>query len=148
MTDLITRLERATGPDRELDYSILLVTDRDYYEWCDAKGRELADKAKNNGLQGRDEACRYDGFSGCHRYTGSIDAAVTLVPERHRWLLDKRPDANQREDGYRAQVYRQGHHYQSDMSDMPTAWAINPAIALSIAALKARTAMQEGERTK
>lgn len=111
MDELLARLEKAEGPDRELDWEIELT-------------RGTA------------------GTPGGHelpRYTGSLDAALTLVPEHHRFLIDKRPYADEgRPDGYRCQVYKQGYPYRSDGSDTPTAWASSPALALCIAALRAR----------
>lgn len=73
-------------------------------------------------------------------YTTSLYAALSLVPDRHRWLLDKRPGAYFRSDGYRAEVYREAHPYNSDRSDVPMHWVPTPALALCIAALKARAA--------
>jgi hypothetical protein len=74
------------------------------------------------------------------KLTASIDEALRLVPDRHRWLLDKRPGAADRHDGYRAQVYREAHPYASDGSDTPTHWGASPALALCVAALRARLA--------
>lgn len=79
---------------------------------------------------------------GVNRPTRSIDAALKLVPEGHRWLLDKRPGAYFRSDGYRAEVYREAHSYLSDRSDVPMHWGPTPALALCIAALKARAASE------
>lgn len=144
LTDLIPKLEAAKEPSRALDLQISVAVDfkgafkpyreGEFYRWG-AGGDEI-------------EFCNIDGDRiGCldpaqfvPRWTASLDAALSLVPERHRWLLDRRPFAEQREDGYRAQVYKQGFPYASDMHDMPTAWAATPALALCIASLKARAA--------
>lgn len=71
-SDLIERLEKATGPDRQLDAEIMravcselsdtMVTDTG---WCVGGDHAAPSKAKD--------------------YTGSIDAALTLVPEGY-WL--------------------------------------------------------------
>lgn len=76
MRDLIEKLEKLTGPDREIDYAILSLMDPSYFKWCVDKGKELNKRARDNGLPDRAEACRLDGFSGCLRYTASIDAAL------------------------------------------------------------------------
>ena len=116
--DLIERLEKATGPDRELDGEIWLAADpRLVVLWPHWTAEQ------------RDNMVP--------RYTASIDAALSLVPEHHRWLLDKRPYADHRIDGYRCEVYRQAHYYATT-DDMPHAWSATPALALTIAALKAR----------
>lgn len=82
MTDeLIARLEKATGPDRELDEAILLVVDRNKFEWCHRKFEEILARAEANGLTNRRDACWRDAFSACPAYTRSLDAALTLVPD-------------------------------------------------------------------
>lgn len=57
LTDLLRRVEAATGPDRELDYAVLLATlpKGHAYLWDPEKG---------------------------HEYTASIDAAVALVERK------------------------------------------------------------------
>jgi len=64
------------------------------------------------------------------------------VPKTWRWLLDKRPWGERRQDGFRAEVYLPAHPYKSDRSDVPTHWGPTPALALCIAALKARVAAE------
>lgn len=62
MTDLLKlaeRCEQATGPDRELDYAI-----------ADAALGSIKPPFRR-------------GY--CERYTASLDAAMTLVPEETRW---------------------------------------------------------------
>ncbi len=73
-------------------------------------------------------------------YTTSLDTALTLVPDHWRWLLDKRPWGEQRQDGFRAEVYLPTQPYKNDRSDVPTQWGPTPALALCIAALKAQAA--------
>ena len=112
MTDLIGRLAAATGPDRELDVEIA-------------------------------RACGYSGDFGwftppgggrlvrCPKFTASIDAALTLLPEGKMWLF--------------------GHLDPEDMRFFATitdgrvlgdeTWRgfhATPAIALVLAILKAR----------
>jgi hypothetical protein len=77
-------------------------------------------------------------------YTGSYDAAILLKPPRHRILLDERPDSAMRADGWRCEVYKQGHPYKSDNSDKPTAWAATAPNAITAASLRARASMEAG----
>lgn len=81
MTDLIERLEKATGPDRGIDASIWWRFDRKAAErvyWNAAMGKPcpLGDEPPTSGLgwlavRGKAPA-----------YTGSFDAAFTLAGER------------------------------------------------------------------
>lgn len=61
-------------------------------------------------------------------YTASLDAALTLVPEGHKWVLHSDGCAG-------VKLCDMG-----DDDDLPTGedWAATPALALCIAALKAR----------
>ena len=99
LADLIARLEKATGPDRRLDFSIAqAVENAGPMEW------------------------RANGFP---YYTSSLDAALTLVPDCTPWA------AGEDEDG-------------TGCADIPRhrvlVHAATPALALCIAALKARSA--------
>lgn len=118
--DLIERLEAATEPSRELDKDIVCVKD----------GRNPADY--------RIDAQFYFALP---RYTSSIDAALTLVPGGMDWDVGY---LNVNGEKPVAHVMRQikhsdpeydgdGAHYISFASKGAT-----PAIALCIAALKAR----------
>lgn len=118
--DLIRRLEEATGPSVKLDRAIAVALG---WQECAGAWRESPAVEWSMSLPA---------------WSGSLDAAVALVPEGHRWLLDRRPQADQRQDGYRAQVYKEAHPYASDMHDIATAWAPTPALALVIAAMRAR----------
>jgi len=62
-------------------------------------------------------------------YTQSVDDALMLVGN-NRFILDKRPYAKTRQDGYRAEVYPQG-----DPVTPTQHWGPTPALALTIAAL-------------
>ncbi len=99
MTDLIARLSALTGPDREVDHAIAV--------WM----------------------CSPMDPPDIPRYTGSIDSALTLVPEGYHWhvhgLNDRAPVAGVCPDGRDCT-----DHYGG----------ANPAIALCIAALRARAA--------
>ncbi len=100
--DLVERLETATGPDRKIDAAICRLCVPKKFGF--AKLRDWP------------------------RYTASIDAAITLIPE---WLayqcgcdIDLTPTAR---------VF--GHDVHTEE------FAASPAIALCIAALKARAAI-------
>lgn len=117
--ELIAALEKATGPSWELDEAIMccvyadLKPERHLEGWYSASGDHI----------------RVD------RYTASIDAALTLVPEGWRWSLDwtQRPPY---QDCGRADLYAPGAGIKPpDVSDV---YGATPAIALCIAALKAR----------
>ena len=140
MNELISRLEVATAPDPHLDAEIEAAINGGIpaYRCSDSTRRSYGPGA----VHSRDDGSNINlgTWHSAPTFTGSLDAAVTLVPEGHRWLLDKRPFGSQRQDGYRAEVYRQAHGYLSDRSDVPAHWGPTPALALTTAALKARAA--------
>lgn len=118
VNDLIARLEKATGPDRELNKAIPAALG---YVWNGAAPGWRWEHANGTLLQDAD-------------FTGSIDAALTLVPE-----------------GWWATIECKGKYFHAGLEyvgpgeiDGPEdVWARNrpsPAIALCIAVLKARTA--------
>ena len=112
MKDLIERLEKATGPDREIDARIAyavkpaLVRMGSLEEWLqtEAAGRVL-------------------------NYTWSIDDAIMLVPNGLHWSLNDRSEA--RVGGPAGGYMLKGGEHKT------------PAVALCIAALKARTAVND-----
>lgn len=79
--ELIERLEKATGPDRELDAIIMraiypelgdtMVTDTG---WCVGGDHDAPSKSRP--------------------YTASVDAALTLVPDGHSYELTKSAASN------------------------------------------------------
>lgn len=81
--DLAARIERADGPDRALDAEIALAAG--YRTWPDGygEGSEWEDP-KGNRLP------RVRGFGAQPpHFTGSLDAAMQLVPEGWNWLVRK-----------------------------------------------------------
>jgi hypothetical protein len=111
MNDLIERIEAASRGSRALDWEIHV----------------------HDGIDGK-------GMYGPHpRYSFSIDAALTLVPEGFEWSLE----------------YQAGHHVSSDVECMVAiaklgdpcfdweATSATPALALCAAALKARAYLKE-----
>lgn len=117
MNDLISRLSAATGPSRELDAEIALANG-----W--------AHRTMPNG----ERYWRSPTGVICPqplRYTASIDAALTLVPEGYGFMLRYHETAA----GMRAICSLLGSNGDPDTWDVK---AITPAIALVIACLKAK----------
>ena len=124
---LIARVEAAEGPDRELDAEIALVSG----QWrCTENGtmwRPIPDDGPKRGWSGYFPA-----------YTGSLDAAASLVPEGWFWRCGKTTLYS----GW-AFVHRT-HPDHCDRCDEHSAkkeWRMGewtPALALTAAALRAR----------
>lgn len=114
---LIERLEAATGPDRELDAEI----------YCEARGLVFEDECPV-----RSSGKRVIDFRPVSHYTASIDAALTLVPEGLSWTCGKNLH-----HGYFA-VSLNTLNERGAPESVAWADADYPAIALCIAALKAR----------
>ncbi len=117
MTDLVARIEAATGPDRDIDREIAPLV-----------GIRVVDEGHPIGV------CYYDqngAFVPLPRFTASIDTALTLVPEGWTGIIPVRggrgedawlwPENGTMNKGYRVT-------------------AATPALALCSAALKAREA--------
>jgi hypothetical protein len=122
-SELIERLEKATGPDRELDACIFLLQWPGYRLQTDCE--PFPDQVEPGRIQ------EIGGFA--HRtapaFTASIDAALTLVPEgmRRRTVV--------MEDG------KSGVQLWWPDEDMPGAWGhayASEPIATVIAALRAK----------
>lgn len=117
MNDLIERLKKATGPDRELDALI---------EQTLPGVLPHPDKRMTVGyVISGDSHPRY-GHAGqaylAAPYTRSLDAAITLVPKDRGWMLAQ---------------YENGACW-AEVGDDWQFQGATPAIALCIAALKAR----------
>jgi hypothetical protein len=118
---LVERLEKASGPDRQLDGAIAMLID-DVPDWC----------------RGPTTVGTYEhpkrGILNARRFTESIDAAMTLVPEGWCWGLFDEPNA---------------WLWPTATRDLLTGIqgkGATPAIALCIAALRARAQADEAER--
>lgn len=127
---LIERLEKATGPDRELDGLIAAATNKDpkckieghhWYFWVDDE--ELGENCTAGWMLGGEVP----------EFTKSIDAALTLVPEGQ--FVNA---LNQHQNVWRAEVGNAIRSYKG-RSAIP---ANSPAIALCIACLKAIAALR------
>lgn len=126
MKDLIAALESASGPDRQLDFEIGLqmgiTKDLGTGKWI-----RLDDDNRIRTVEG-----------GLPHYTASIDAALTLVPDG--WPFKLITDfGSPRLKNYRAQITTPRFRESEIWSGGNNA---SPAIALTIAALKARDAEQ------
>lgn len=126
LTDLIAALEAADGPSSELDFQIatcLLHAQR----FRDAK--VVYD---DNGEPWFIQVANGMTTTSIEAYTRSIDAALTLVPEGCVWDAGKDTTG----PGF-ARIHR------GKETSRETWFAATPAIALCIAALKAREAIRK-----
>lgn len=130
MTDnlqpLIHRLEEAEGPDRRIDADLWdtleLVDERHCEMWCKQDGR--TDLTRERFV-----------LTWAPRYTESLDAAVSLVPEGRTWMVSV---GLERSGASLSVPY--------DIDAMSSACA-TPALALCIAALRAIQAQREETET-
>lgn len=143
LADLISRLEAATGPDRELDARIVLALNI-RPDWAKTDPAELI--AMREPLVAPDTWTVSVGYCGPSLvflpYTASIDAALTLVPEGWFWRVG-------RTSIYQAWAFISSTHPDhGEPGRNEFAWKreeweppSHPALALCIAALKARAAL-------
>jgi hypothetical protein len=130
---LAERCEQAAGPDRALDAEIL----------CAIHGFTIhKDSNPANGYfafwEGEPEKSRCVNSSSWDRLTGSLDAAVTLVPEGYYWQAANGKRRHSEPQACADLFVAHGPN-RGDMSF--TADAATPALALCAAALRARAAM-------
>lgn len=116
MEDLIERLEKATEGSRELDADIFEVIGGELYQ----RARVLAAKPCGAPEDTITEAAR--GYAP--RYTTSVDAALTLVPEGRLWSIGSRVKVG----GFVAVLDQ----------DSKSHTGATPPLALCIATLRAR----------
>lgn len=129
---LAARVEQAQGPDRALDADITLVMHPELslapwerITYPSGGASVFADRSDPDDLN----------VVSPPRFTASLDAATTLVPEGWRWSVDYTQRAPYRDCG-RADLYAPGSGYKpADVSDI---YAATPALALTAAALRAR----------
>jgi hypothetical protein len=114
LANLIARLEAATGPSRELDMAIFARL----YGWSDPLVGAAVHDFRENGAP----------------YTASIDAALTLLSDDWTaWEIRSR----QRKTRFYAELSRLEE--PTSLEDFRDGEGPTPAIALCIAALKARS---------
>ncbi len=139
LADLIARLEAATEPSRILDLSIRKVVGvciplralcgHDDGNWCRIVGDQIIEigHARVSGMNSTDFYLP--------RYTASIDAALSLVPSAVEWSVN----ADLENGCYYAVV---ANDVWDEAFEDVSGRSVTPALALCIAALKAR---QQGE---
>lgn len=123
--ELIERLEKASGPDRRLDFDIWFAASPEgkiEREWPQDQLKMPWDQWFENWKSDR---------SAFPDYTTSIDAAVTLVPEGFAWQVCQ-------ENFGRAESWSRDGGRLSATTQVRADRCATPAIALCIAALKAR----------
>lgn len=144
-TDLIARLEAATEGRRDLDAAVALAIK---YDSEDAFGRKLCDVIERLGVG----AFTDSGWETWRlpRWSSSIDAALTLVPEGCDWDV-----GHIRANGFvsatvmwQAPAGSRFHEFFDAGPDTTVWWAEKgkgptPALALCIAALRAREASHD-----
>lgn len=127
--ELAERCEAATGPDRELDAMIAVATDWRWDDWEEGEStaRGQAEKHGLDWLVGRAKDGMASMWRHMPRYTASLDAAVTLVP-----------------DGWEYTAKQEGprHIWAMHKRRVEVANAATPALALCGAALRARAAQE------
>lgn len=135
LSDLIERLEKATGPDRELDAEIQeAVVGLEMYESIAERGGE--------------RCIRYypsppgPTYRALPRYTSSIDAAMTLVPEGMVCGFSG-PTGKSSGVGHEGMFFGTCGSVPDDGFHIAVI-ATSPALALCIAALKALAATRDG----
>lgn len=131
---LADRISALSAPSREIDRDILWeIFPEDRKRVFDGV-RHISTMTNADGEP--DFFLRISDRHDCPHYTGSVDDALTLIPygARWRWLLDRRFDAANRQDGFRAEVTFSGEIEPKDAA----VWAASPALALAASAIKAR----------
>lgn len=134
LNKIIERLEKATGPDRELDALIVA-------ELHDATMRPYP-PSDDFGPHDKWQFWTHDGkhFLGSEAefpvpaYTSSVDAALTLVPDGLPWMVRRSQPWDAAHPYCAAYVQTAEHDEHSSLTKATTA-----ARALCIAALKARS---------
>ncbi len=128
MNTLIAELEAATEGSMELDVAVCPYRTK-WHDNCEDWMFEEPD------LSGA--------WNAIPAYTTSLDAALTLVPEGWEWLVrggDDENFANVTRGG--VPVMMEGRQINPDWQRNPV-YAHSPALALCIAALRARQAMEK-----
>ena len=129
LEELAAACERATGPDRELDTDILIALHPG--SWRKAKGEAfIPEKGWEPGSYSQ----------SARTYTASLDAAMTLVPEGATWSVT---DPANRDGSKSVFGYPSRAHASVAGSDREHHYAVTPALALCVAALRARAYLQE-----
>lgn len=134
MNELIERLEKATGPDRELDAAAESERRRQQAYACGLNDKTRAYWVPDRLGYVESQGTRYP----AKPFTASIDAALTLVPEGCFWRVGhdgEGADPSQ----FRADILH------APGSGLHKATAPTPALAICIAALRAHSTVMEGQ---
>lgn len=134
LSSLIERLEKAEGPDRELDADIAAAVLGGEIQWLQTA--MTGDAFPVRKYPSKDHI-RGFGREPVQRYTSSIDAALTLVPEGFKWKAgySRYVPHNAEIQDYRANPVLGVFVGECDS---------NRAIALCIAVLRAQAAIEGG----
>ena len=135
MRELIERLEKAEGPDAELDKCIMMAVDYKEYErrWWAARPDDIAARYMSKDQQ---KQMAEDNWIA-PPYTASIDAALTLVPDGHASAVGTMAFKDSDKLPWATYWTPQGWPYSTE--------AATPALALCAAALRARAQMERGK---
>jgi len=114
LEELAVRCEAATGADREVDAEIRCALNGIEYPIADTLHGRLMRQVRQDCAE-------------C--YTGSVDAAMTLIPDGEEWSLHKVLYDNK---GCPAAIVN---------LELPEVLAMTPALALTAASLRARHAL-------
>ena len=123
LIELAERVEALAGPDREVDFAIARTLG-----W-----REVGNPTCAMGLMGRwyHPDGKMTDHLGSPRYTASLDAAMTLVPEGNDALVRLFPNGK-----------GGAHVYPGMRATLPMISAVTPPLALTAAALRALAAQE------
>lgn len=130
LDELIARLEAAEGYDPLLNVAIWRAVDP---EAVDRMDRQLSQFGVDDYLLA----------NNCEDFTGSLDAAMGLVPEgknqepfpgKMAWCVTHERENSDPKRKYFASV----REFRTSFDEDHLAWAATPALALCIAALRAR----------
>jgi hypothetical protein len=139
LESLIERLAALSGPDRRLDAEIACAIKFPHLRPAEPDDHK---EHQRGYLPSAGNIWCPTGFLMADSYTSSIDAALTLVPEGLGIALDTRPHSQVTKLGSEALAWC------SEDRDVPSVAVLGrtPAIALCIAALRARAQADEAER--
>lgn len=121
LNELADRVEQLTGPDRQIDAMIEVANNpANRARVMDIDGTAFIVEGGNGGDT-------FDRFRDVPAYTGSIDAAITLVPIGAKALIDS--------DGAHCRLTRKDWHWNGFAG-----LAGSMALAITAAALRAKAA--------
>lgn len=131
LEELACRVEGLNGPSREVDAEI-------------AKALDLPHGQKG-GWYANDSGDHWVVMECAGRFTASLDAAMTLIPEgERRWSMDRHLNGDPLFGEYQARIALDlAADDPEELSGQGIGDGATPALALTAAALRARTALAE-----